>query len=80
MNEDPEQFQRELVKVILHRCVDLEWNANRLCVEAGVSTANWSKIRRFKISPGIDTAIRLCRAVGLEVSYRLAPNPAPEEG
>ena len=80
MNEEAKRFQDAFVKVILHRCVDLGWNGKRLCIEADVSQGMWSEIRRFKKSPGIDTVMRLCRATGLEVSYHLAPNPAPEEG
>lgn len=66
----------QLVKAVLHRCVDLGWRDNTLAEKAGISQSHWSEIRNGKKSPSIETMFRITEAVGLELSLRLpSPNP-----
>lgn len=67
----PCPIQKAFVKAVLHRCVDLEWNATQLAERAGVSKGHWSEIRNMKKSPTMEYMVRIAQAVGLEVSWTL---------
>ena len=67
----PCPIQKAFVRAVMHRCVDLEWNATQLAEKAGVSKGHWSEIRNMKKSPTMESMVRIARAVGLEVSWTL---------
>ena len=67
MNPTQDQF----VKQILHRCVDLGWNAKCLCDAAGISQSGWSEIRSGRKSPSLLTMHKVARAVGLNLTLSI---------
>ena len=59
--------ETKLVNAILHRCIDLGWRENRLAKEASIAKSAWSQIRNARVSPRLNTIMKLLDAVGLEI-------------
>jgi transcriptional regulator with XRE-family HTH domain len=64
-------IQKQFVTAVLHRCVDLGWNAKQLCQQAQISEAGWSDVRNGRKSPTLLMMSRIATAVGVEFHLSL---------
>jgi hypothetical protein len=63
--------EEQFVKAVLHRCVDLGWRDQDLCRKAGIANSTWSACRNYTKSPSITTMVKVCKAVELDVRFRV---------
>jgi transcriptional regulator with XRE-family HTH domain len=64
-------IQKQFVTAVLHRCVDLGWNAKQLCQQAQISESGWSEVRSGRKSPTLLMMSRIATAVGVEFHLSL---------
>jgi transcriptional regulator with XRE-family HTH domain len=70
-------IQKQFVTAVLHRCVDLGWNAKQLCQQAQISESGWSEVRSGRKSPTLLMMSRIATAVGVEFHLSLE-KPSPQ--